>query len=540
MKYGPSMKTYLILFFSILTFFSCKENNESTSQVIHDNSSKEFLEIPCDIILDKVRGGVLGQIIGNLNGLPHEFKYDIEPGNVTDYVPSLPDGAFTDDDTDIEWVYINHMQKANELFLDSEQLADIWKASFNQRIWCSNGYVRRLLDIGIHPPYTGSIALNPWAEFNISGQFISETFGLICPAMPQSAARLGLNYTHVTIGAEPAQTTQFYTTMIAMSYVENDINKLLEAGYGVLDPNSKIRTIIDDIKKWHKENPEDWRKTRRLLREKYTQAGGSRRDNNGYELITGATVAAMLYGKGDFVETLQTGFNYGWDCDNVTATMGTMIGTIMGHKQMMAQGWDILDRYQNISRDGMPEDETITSFADRVYANMEQMILKNGGKREIRNGQCYWLIPVEEPGMVEELPSMEGEQAILIETLRADIEAGITDPKTKKDQARAVYLSVCLDIATKMSEKYPEKWENAKKVFNETWKLKQQIFHDEDGDFPSIKLLRKKFIAAGIVPEEERLDLKVVWHEDRLFMSPKEAMALDPNDYQKPYQFKKD
>lgn len=315
---------------------------------------------------------------------------------------------------------------------------------------------------------------------------------------------------------------------------------MLEAGYGVLDPNSKIRTIIDDIKKWHKENPEDWRKTRRLLREKYTQAGGSRRDNNGYELITGATVAAMLYGKGDFVETLQTGFNYGWDCDNVTATMGTMIGTIMGHKQMMAQGWDILDRYQNISRDGMPEDETITSFADRVYANMEQMILKNGGKREIRNGQCYWLIPVEEPGMVEELPSMEGEQAILIETLRADIEAGITDPKTKKDQARAVYLSVCLDIATKMSEKYPEKWENAKKVFNETWKLKQQIFHDEDGDFPSIKLLRKKFIAAGIVPEEERLDLKVVWHEDRLFMSPKEAMALDPNDYQKPYQFKKD
>lgn len=540
MKYGPSMKTYLILFFSILTFFSCKENNESTSHVIHDNSSKDFLEIPCDIILDKVRGGVLGQIIGNLNGLPHEFKYDNEPGNVTDYVPSLPDGAFTDDDTDIEWVYINHMQKANELFLGSEQLADIWKASFNQRIWCSNGYVRRLLDIDIHPPYTGSIALNPWAEFNISGQFISETFGLICPAMPQSAARLGLNYTHVTIGAEPAQTTQFYTTMIAMSYVENDINKLLEAGYGVLDPNSKIRTIIDDIKKWHKENPEDWRKTRRLLREKYTQAGGSRRDNNGYELITGATVAAMLYGKGDFVQTLQTGFNYGWDCDNVTATMGTMIGTMMGYKQMMAQGWDILDRYQNISRDGMPEDETITSFADRVYANMEQMILKNGGKREIRNGQCYWLIPVEEPGLVEELPSMEGEQAILVETLGADIEVGITDPKTKKDQARAVYLSVCLDIATKMSGKYPEKWENAKKVFNETWKLKQQIFHDEDGDFPSIKLLRKKFIAVGIVPEEERLDLKVVWHEDRLFMSPKEAMALDPNDYQKPYQFKKD
>ncbi len=88
MKYRHSMKTYLILFFTVLTFSSCKENNDSTAQVIHDKSSKEFLEIPCDIILDKVRGGVLGQIIGNLNGLPHEFKYDVEPGNVTDYVPS--------------------------------------------------------------------------------------------------------------------------------------------------------------------------------------------------------------------------------------------------------------------------------------------------------------------------------------------------------------------------------------------------------------------------------------------------------------------
>lgn len=248
----------------------------------------------------------------------------------------------------------------------------------------------------------------------------------------------------------------------------------------------------------------------------------------------------MLYGKGDFVETLQTGFNYGWDCDNVTATMGTMIGTIMGHKQMMSQGWDILDRYQNISRDGMPVDETITSFSDRVYANMEQMILGNGGKREMRDGQCYWLIPAETPGMVEELPSLAGERKMLSETLGAEIEAGLTDPKTKKDQSRAVYLSVCLDLNTKMAEKYPEKWAEAKSVFNETWKLKQQIFHDKDGDFPSIKQLRKKFIAAGIVPEEERMDLKVVWQEEELFMSPKQAMALDPKDYKDPFRLKKD
>jgi hypothetical protein len=310
------MKTKIFFTISILIiFFACNNLSNGPGSKSGVTDQVEYIEIPHDVLLDKVRGGLLGQIIGNLNGIPHEFKYNEEPGNVTDYIPALPEGAYTDDDTDIEWVYVYNLQKHNELFLSSVVLADIWKTSFNQRIWCSNGYVRRLLDIGINPPLTGKIALNPWAEFNISGQFICETFGLICPAMPQSAARLGLNYTKVTIDAEPAQTTQMYTTMIAMAFIEDDINKILEAGYAVLDPASKVRVIIDDIKKWYNENPDDWRKTRKLLKEKYTQAGGTMRDGNGYELITGATIASLLYGQGDFIQSIQTGLNFGWDCD---------------------------------------------------------------------------------------------------------------------------------------------------------------------------------------------------------------------------------
>lgn len=45
-----------------------------------------------------IQGGVLGQMLGNLNGLSHEFKYIDEPGDVRDYTPSLPRGAHTDDD----------------------------------------------------------------------------------------------------------------------------------------------------------------------------------------------------------------------------------------------------------------------------------------------------------------------------------------------------------------------------------------------------------------------------------------------------------
>ena len=71
----------------------------------------QVIEIPAEVLRDKIRGGLLGQILGNLNGLPHEMKYIDEPGNVKENIPSLLDGARTDDDTDFEWVYLYVMQE---------------------------------------------------------------------------------------------------------------------------------------------------------------------------------------------------------------------------------------------------------------------------------------------------------------------------------------------------------------------------------------------------------------------------------------------
>src|SRR5664279_206442 len=64
-----------------------------------------FSDMPADVVEDKIRGGFIGQVIGDLNGLKHEMKYILEPGNVQEYTPALPDGAWTDDDTDVEWPY---------------------------------------------------------------------------------------------------------------------------------------------------------------------------------------------------------------------------------------------------------------------------------------------------------------------------------------------------------------------------------------------------------------------------------------------------
>ena len=58
---------------------------------------------------------MLAQVIGNLNGLPHEFKYINEPGQIERYAPGLPKGAQTDDDTDIEWVYLREIARSRDV-----------------------------------------------------------------------------------------------------------------------------------------------------------------------------------------------------------------------------------------------------------------------------------------------------------------------------------------------------------------------------------------------------------------------------------------
>jgi len=458
-------------------------------------ASFQSVQLSADTLADKIRGGLLGQLLGNLNGLKHEMKYINKPGNVEHYTPGLPDGARTDDDTDIEWVYIVAMQRTGTIFIPPQGISRLWKSHINHHIWCSNKYARQLMDIGIDPPLTGCIALNPWAEFNISGQFLCESFGLIAPAMPQTAARIGLHYTHVGIEGEPAQTTQLFTTMIASAFITDDMESILNAGFAAVDPESEIRPIVADVRRWHRQHPLDWRATRRLVKQKYSRHNGAMRDRNGYELNTASTIAALLYGKGDFVETLRTAFNFGWDADNNAATAATIVGVIKGHRWMQQQGWNIRDRYRNTTREGMPNDETISSFANRLVALADRLITEHGGKKYIVDGQTVYRIRLEKPANVEPLPNPADQFTRLQSKMKPEIEVSLAPGSTARQQARAAYLAICLDLAETLRQQHPDQWSQALAALNNYPGLLRALF---DSPTPAAAKLRTRATAAGL------------------------------------------
>jgi hypothetical protein len=494
------------------------------------DDSSVWVQLSAEVLRDKIRGGLLGQLLGNLNGIEHEMKYINEPGNVQDYTPALPQGAQTDDDTDLEWVYIISMQRQNAIILSPDLIVRLWKEHINKRIWCSNLYARQLMDIGFAPPLTGSIVFNPWAEFNISGQFVCETFALLAPGMPQTAARIGLSYTRVTIDAEPAQTTQLFTAMIATAFMTDDIDMILDAGLKAIDHNCAIREIVNDVRSWHRLHPEDWRATRRLVKEKYSRHNGDMRDRNGYELNTASTIAALLYGGTDFVKTLTTAFNFGWDADNNAATAGTIVGVVKGYRWIMKQNWTIVDRYHNTTRDGMPTDETITSFADRIIELAEQVIVEQGGRRQNLNGRIVYRIRSQEPANVLPQsnladPRLRGDISPRLSAgvprpvagAKAPADAGVArlraemEPQLKKtiidggdgqEIAFAAYSAICLDLAQSFRQEYPEKWANAVGVLNRYPNVVQVLFFHSP--FPAGDRLRQKAVAAGLAEPADR------------------------------------
>lgn len=446
---------------------------------------------------DRIRGGFLGQILGNLNGLPHEMKYIDEPGSVDEYRPALPDGAHTDDDTDLEWIYVTEMASAGP-WIPPGRIRELWMKHINRRIWCANLYARQLMDLAIQPPLTGRIALNPWSEFNISGQFICESFGLVAPGMPQTASRLGLHYTHVTIDGEPAQTTQLFCTMIALAFVESDLDTLLDAGLQAIDPDSEIARVVRSVRDWHRQNPNDWKATRLKIKQAFQRHGGSMRDMNGFELNTASTIAALLHGNGDFVETLRLAFNFGWDCDNNAATAATILGVIHGRQWMDRQNWNIGDAYRNTARDSMPEDETISGFSDKLIAVARRIILDNGGERVIADGNEAWRIRVESPRNIEKLPSpphrLTELKAELVPLIDKDL-SGST-----QDRARAAYLALCLDEADRLRRERPAEWKSAIDALRTYPRLVREIFK---APHPSGRPLQQRARASGLEPSED-------------------------------------
>ncbi|MHC4510028.1 MAG: ADP-ribosylglycohydrolase family protein, partial [Planctomycetota bacterium] len=148
----------------------------------------------------------------------------------------------------------------------------------------------------------------------------------------------------------------------------------------------------------------------------------------------GATVLAILYGQGDFKDTVQIGVLSGWDCDCNPATAGGLIGIIEGFSNLPPDLTDpniCGDVYKNVHRPYLPDPEqplpqhdTITNIAASLTNLAEQNILNNGGYIVGNGSTKAYHIP-DSGGIrpAPEKPDPNGPVGLIAEALAAGITA---------------------------------------------------------------------------------------------------------------------
>ena len=351
---------------------------------------------------DKIAGAWVGQMIGNIYGLPHENKYVSAPGDESKwpygYTKNLDklrkyEGAFSDDDTDVEYMYLLNMEKYG-YEPTYEQMREAWMYHIRDRVWLANRAALGLMHFGYTPPFTGDKNINPhW--FQIDPQLINEIWAYTAPGMVQYAAQKSDWAARITSDDWGAEPTVHYGAMYAAAFFEKDIRKLIDIGLKELPADGRYAQTIRDMIALHKKYPNKWQDAWKEMAEKYYVNEPDLTKTIWNANLNGACgILAMLYGEGDFQRTLDLSCAMGFDADNQAATVAGLLGIVYGfdalpeNLYLPIEGWvkPFNDTYINITRHELP-DASIEDQIDRMLAMTLNLVKGKGGKVTGEAGQ---------------------------------------------------------------------------------------------------------------------------------------------------------
>ena len=332
-----------------------------------------------------------------------------------------------DDDTDIEYIYQHLLLSHQTSVLSGEQIRDGWlthiysdentpfttangdKQNF---LWVSNQTAHDLMRVqGLVPPATGDPANNPDSEM-IDAQLTTEIFGLFAPGRPDVALEMAYLPIRTTAWENAAWAAEFYVEMHALaSRVDQDLpmrDRIFwladRARLGV--PDDSYTAKMFDFVKSRYEAGVPWEQARDEVHVRYQveQADGYDMTSRNLEcngcyasgINFAASIVSLLYGEGDYQETVKIAVLAGWDSDNPAATWGGLLGFMIGREGVeQAFGRSFSGRYNiHRTRGGFPNDgiDTIQAMAERGVLVVDRVVQEEmGGGVDLVNN--LWYVP---------------------------------------------------------------------------------------------------------------------------------------------------
>lgn len=291
-------------------------------------------------LLDKIRGGWAGQMIGVAYGAPTEFKSNAKIGEWDlSWKNGMLENTLHQDDLYVEMTFAKVM---DDFGLDAltQQYGEAFKNS-KYHLWHANAGARRALNQGVSAPWSGHPKYNFHAndiDFQIEADFI----GLMCPGLPRESNKYCDRVGRVMNYGDGLYGGMFVCGMYAVAYIENDPRRVVEAGLKCLPARSEYGRLIADLLRWQKQHPNDWRQVWQLIQDKWDKndpcPDGFLRDFNIDAKLNGAYIAlGLLFGGGDFEKTLEISTRCGQDSDCNPSSAAGVLGVMLGYDRIPAK-----------------------------------------------------------------------------------------------------------------------------------------------------------------------------------------------------------
>ncbi len=361
-----------------------------------------FITLSQSALLDKIKGGWAGQVIGCTYGGPTEFRF--QSTFIHEYQPlswnrdalpwffeNLP-GLYDDVYMDLTFVEV-----LEEKGLDAP--AEAFAEQFAQAgysLWHANQMARYNILNGIGPPQSGHWLNNPHAD-DIDFQIEADFAGLMSPGMVQAGAEICDRVGHIMNYGDGYYGGLYVAAMYSLAFIENDIHRLVEDALQMIPEQSLFARTIRTVIEGYREDPRDWRETWFRVQKKWGEDIGCPDGifdpfNIDARINSAWVVLGLLYGEGDFGRTIEVSARAGDDSDCNPATAGGILGTIIGYEKIPESWRQGLAAVEEL--DFEDTSISLTDAYDLSFRHALEMIKKNGGEvgsKEVR-------IKVQKPG----------------------------------------------------------------------------------------------------------------------------------------------
>ncbi|WP_324788068.1 ADP-ribosylglycohydrolase family protein [Streptomyces sp. H51] len=311
-------------------------------------------------LADRVLGGWLGRIAGNMLGKPVEqgevwtrdridrylrragalplTGYLPEPADESDRLALRPewrrcvrgrvDGSCRDDDVDYAVLGL-HLLETHGFAFSTEQVGELWllRLPYLQTFTAERAAYRNLT-AGLGPPLTATYD-NPYQEW-IGALIRADVYGWTRPGEPHRAAALARRDAVLSHTGNGVYGAMWAAALISAAFTAPTVRHALDTALTVIPAGSRLARTVRRVVSLH-DTRMRWEDTLSTVAE---ETAGL----HWIHVVPNAAVltAGLLYGDGDFTRTVALTVRGGLDTDSNGATAGSVAGVLAGAEAIPA------------------------------------------------------------------------------------------------------------------------------------------------------------------------------------------------------------